>query len=54
MLTIPGHKGNASQNHTESTSFLLEWLSLRTPPTKNAEEYAGKKEPSHTAGKNVS
>jgi hypothetical protein len=24
MLTIPGHKGNASQNHTVSTSLLFE------------------------------
>jgi hypothetical protein len=24
MLTIPGHKGNVNQNHTDSTSPLLE------------------------------
>jgi hypothetical protein len=33
MLTIPGHKGNANQNHTDSTSPLLEQLSSKTPPT---------------------
>jgi hypothetical protein len=44
MLTIPGRKGNANQNHTkDSTSPLLEWLASRTPSTTNAGKVAGKK-----------
>jgi hypothetical protein len=55
MLTIPGNKGNANQNHTKIlTSPLLEWLSLRTPPTTNAGKDVGKNETSYTAGGNVS
>jgi hypothetical protein len=46
MLTIPGHKGNANQKHTDSISPLLECQSSRIPPTTNAGEDAGKKEPS--------
>jgi hypothetical protein len=59
MLTIPGHKGNAYQNHTDSTSHLLELLPSRTLPQTNVGEDAGvwgwrgRKEPS-TAGGNVS
>jgi hypothetical protein len=47
VLIIPGHKGKTNQNHTKIPPFLLEWLSLRTPPTRNAGEDAVKKEP-HT------
>jgi hypothetical protein len=54
MLTIPGHKGNSNQNHTDSTSLLLEQLPSRTLTTTNVGEDVGKKEPSHTAGGNVS
>jgi hypothetical protein len=54
MLTIPGHKGNANQNHTDSISPLLEWQSSRTPPRTNAGEDEEKKESSYTAGGNVS
>jgi hypothetical protein len=52
-LTIPGHKGNANQNHTK-IPFPLEQLSSKTPPTTNVGQDVGKKEPSHTAGGNVS
>jgi hypothetical protein len=43
-LTIPGHKGNANQNHTKIPPYLLEQLSLRTPPTTNVGKDAGEKE----------
>jgi hypothetical protein len=44
MLTIPGHKGNANQNHTKiPPSLLLEMLPLRTPPTTNVGEAEGEK-----------
>jgi hypothetical protein len=54
MLTIPGHKGNANQNHTDSTLLLLEQPSSKIPPPPNVGENAGKNEPSYTAGGNVS
>jgi hypothetical protein len=54
MLTIPGHKGNANQNHTKTPPHPSEWLSSRTPPTTNVGEDVGKKEPSYTAGGNAS
>jgi hypothetical protein len=47
MLTISGYKGNANQNHTDSTLSLFEWLSSKTPSTTNAGEDAGKRNP-HT------
>jgi hypothetical protein len=37
-----------------STSLLLEWLSLRTQTTANVSEDVGKKESSYIAGGNVS
>jgi hypothetical protein len=49
MLTISGHKGNANQNHTK-----IPLTSMRTPPTTNVGEDAERKEPSYTAGGNVS
>jgi hypothetical protein len=52
VLTIPGHKGNANQNHIKIPSHPLELLP-RTPKTINVGEDAGKKEPSYTAGGNV-
>jgi hypothetical protein len=52
MLTIPGHKGNANQNYT-NTSLLLELLLSRTAPTKNVVKDEGKKETSHNAGGNI-
>jgi hypothetical protein len=55
MLTIPGHKGNANQSHSESISLLLELQrtpptsrtppASRTPPTKNVGEDVGKRSP---------
>jgi hypothetical protein len=54
LLTIPGYKGNANENHIKIAPTLLEWLLLRTQTTTNVGEKAGKKEPSHTAGGNVS
>jgi hypothetical protein len=47
MFTIPGLKGNANQNHTKIPPS-------RTPPTINVGGDVGKKEPSYTAGRNVS
>jgi hypothetical protein len=44
ILTIPGHKGNANQNHTKiSTSLLLEQLLSKTPPTTNVSKDMGEK-----------
>jgi hypothetical protein len=40
MLTMPGNKGNASQNHTEIPSHPT-----KTPPTTNVGEDVEKKEP---------
>jgi hypothetical protein len=53
MLTIPDHKGNPHQNHTDSTSPLLELLPSRTPRTTNGGKDAGEKEPSYTVGGNI-
>jgi hypothetical protein len=49
MPTIPVHIGNANQ----TTSLLLELLLSRTSTT-NVGEVVGEKEPSYTAGGNVS
>jgi hypothetical protein len=54
MLTIPGCKGNANQNHTKNPPHPLEQLSSKTPQTTNVGEDVRKKEPSYTAGGNVS
>jgi hypothetical protein len=54
MITIPGHKGNANQNHIKTLPFLLEYLSSGTPPPTNVGEDIRKKETSYTAGGNVS
>jgi hypothetical protein len=54
MLTISSHKGNANQNHTESTSPPLEKLSSKTPPATGVGRDVGKKEPWYTAGGNAS
>jgi hypothetical protein len=43
MLTIPGHKGNANQNHTK----------IPPHPTGVGED-VGKKKPLYTAGRNAS
>jgi hypothetical protein len=43
MPPISGHKGNANQSHTDSTSLLLEQLPSRTPITTNAGEDAREK-----------
>jgi hypothetical protein len=53
MLTIPGHKGNANQNHTDSTSLILELLPF-SPQTTNVGQDEGKKEPFYTSGGSVS
>jgi hypothetical protein len=43
-----------SKPQKDSTSTLLEYLSSKTPPTTDVGEDVGKKEPSYTAGGNVS
>jgi hypothetical protein len=43
MLTIPGHKGNANQNHIDSISLLLELLPSRTPSPTNVAKDEGEK-----------
>jgi hypothetical protein len=53
VFTIPGHKGNANQNHVESISLLFEWLSSRTQTTTNFGKDIGKKEPSCTTSEKV-
>jgi hypothetical protein len=47
MLNIPGHKRNIYQNHIDSTSLLLEWLSSRTQTTTHVGKNMGKRSP-HT------
>jgi hypothetical protein len=42
------------EKENDSTSLLLEWLPSRTQTTTNVDEDVGKKEPSYTAGGNVS
>jgi hypothetical protein len=54
MLTIPGHKGNANQNHTKIPLHSLKLLPSTTQTTTNVGEDAGEKEPSYTVGGNVS
>jgi hypothetical protein len=54
MLTIPGHKENANQNHTTIPPHLIEYPPSRTPPPTNVGKDAGKKERSYIAGGNVS
>jgi hypothetical protein len=54
MLNISAHEGNANQNHTKIPPLVLEWLASRTPPPTNVGEDVGQKEPSYTAGGNVS
>jgi hypothetical protein len=54
MLTISGNNGTANQNHTDSTSLLLEYLQSRTPTRTNVGKDLGKKEPSYTADGNIS
>jgi hypothetical protein len=43
-----------SKPHKDFTSLLLEQLPSRTQITTNVGENAGKKEPSYTAGGNIS
>jgi hypothetical protein len=54
LFTIPGHKGNTNQNHTKIPLHSFRIVSIKIPPTTNVGEDMGKKEPSHTAGGNVS
>jgi hypothetical protein len=56
MLTIPGHKGNANQNHIKIPPHPLEWLPSKLQTTSIGEDAGwewGGKEPSYTAGRNV-
>jgi hypothetical protein len=58
ILTIPGHKGNANQNHSTSLLLrfhltMLESLPSRRQITTNIDKDMGKKEPSYIADINV-
>jgi hypothetical protein len=55
MLTIPAHKGNASQNHTKILphSFKNSYHQEHHQQ-QMLERMQGEKEPSYTAGGNVS
>jgi hypothetical protein len=52
MLNILGHKENANQKETDSTSLSSEWLSPITQTT-NVGKDARKKEPLSTFGGNI-
>jgi hypothetical protein len=55
VLTLPGHKGNSNQNHTKIPPHsFLELLPSRAPTPTNVGKSMRKKEPSNTAGENVS
>jgi hypothetical protein len=54
MLTIPGHKGNANQNHTKIPPTPVRIAIIRIPTTTNVGKDAGEKKPSNTPGGNVS
>jgi hypothetical protein len=43
MLTVPGHKGNANQNHIKILPHPLEWLPSRTPLPPNVSKDTGEK-----------
>jgi hypothetical protein len=51
VLTIPGHKRNANQNHIKISPYSCH---QEHPPTTNVGKDAGKKEPSYIADENVS
>jgi hypothetical protein len=51
MLTIPGHKGNATQNHIRF--YLIPVRISRTPPPTNVGEDVPEKEPSYAVGGNA-
>jgi hypothetical protein len=49
MLTIPGHKGNANQNHTKVHLTLVRIPVIKTPTTTNVgEDVRGKHLQTHT------
>jgi hypothetical protein len=53
MPSIPGHKGNASQNHVKISPHSC-WNGYhQEEQTTNAGEDLRKKEPSYTGGYNV-
>jgi hypothetical protein len=54
MLTIPGHKRNGIQTTLRFHLLLLECLPSRKKTTTNVGQDVGEKEPSYTAGGNVS
>jgi hypothetical protein len=47
MLNVPGHKGNANQNHNSSKMSIFKYT------TTNVSEDPGKKEPLYIVGGNV-
>jgi hypothetical protein len=54
MLTIPGHKEMEIKTTLRFHLTSVRMVIIRPPPTTNVGEDAGKKEPSYTAGGNVS
>jgi hypothetical protein len=54
MLTISGHKGNANETTLRFYLTPIRKLLSKMPPTTNVGKDVGKKEPSHTAGRNAS
>jgi hypothetical protein len=53
MFAIPGHKGNANQNHTKTHLTPVRIASIKNTTNKKCWEECGEK-PSYTAGGNVS
>jgi hypothetical protein len=53
MLTIPGHKGNANQNHTMFPLIPVSITTIKNTNNKNVGEEVGKKKLSYTAGGNI-
>ena len=52
IINITNHQGNANQNHNETTSHLLEWLSSKSQEM-SVDEDVGKRELLYSASGNV-
>ena len=46
ILKITNYQRNTNQNHKESTSYLLEWLSSKRPQITNVGEDVENRKPS--------
>jgi hypothetical protein len=54
LLTTPGHKGNANQNPLRFHLTLVRMAIIKNTTSRKHWQGCGEKEPSYTAGGNVS